>query len=96
MKVSTTQQENFEGYISASIRSSSRYAVSAMAQEDYKPFSCEKRLPKNHVSGVTLAALANQSIEQMIEGIEGSLYGFIHSEGLRSIFQFIWRIALKA
>ncbi|KRE93138.1 hypothetical protein ASG89_06435 [Paenibacillus sp. Soil766] len=44
--------------------------VSAMAQEDLQTVIVRKTLVENHVSGVTLEALENQSIEQMIAGLK--------------------------
>ncbi|CAN7576037.1 S41 family peptidase [Paenibacillus sp. LjRoot153] len=44
--------------------------VSAMAQEDLQTVLVRKTLVENHVSGVSLEALENQSIEQMIAGLK--------------------------
>lgn len=44
--------------------------VSAVAQEDLQTVLVRKTLAENHVSGVTLESLANQSIEQMIKGLK--------------------------
>ncbi|NEW06433.1 PDZ domain-containing protein [Paenibacillus sp. SYP-B3998] len=44
--------------------------VSAMAQEDLQTKQVRELIGKLHVSGVTEEALANQSIQQMVEGLK--------------------------
>ncbi|NOU65100.1 PDZ domain-containing protein [Paenibacillus sp. LMG 31461] len=44
--------------------------ASAMADEDLQTVLVRKTLVENHVSGVSLESLANQSIEQMIAGLK--------------------------
>lgn len=70
MKVSPVSKKALKATLALASTLAVFLPVSAMAQEDVQTVLVRKTLAENHVSGVTEAALANQSIEQMIKGLK--------------------------
>ncbi|MDR6549632.1 carboxyl-terminal processing protease [Paenibacillus qinlingensis] len=70
MKVSPLRKKALKATLALASTLAVVMPVSAMAQEDLNTVLVRKTLVENHVSGVSLEALENKSIEQMIESLK--------------------------